>query len=134
MNIQKEKIVLFRTKANLIIAMTEEDIYNPINNKVMGFVDLYAPRVCVISPKPNGAGMELTLVPYGVISAKTFLADTVDNTSYHVFFSRNDIESIIPQEDIGIGIINMYISTLSSLVIPTAVNSKIPPMPITEGK
>jgi hypothetical protein len=134
MNIQREKIVMFRTKNNLMVAMTEDDIYAPENNKVKGFIDLYAPRVCVISPKPDGKGMDLTLVPYGIISKKTFLADLVDNTSYHVYFNARDIEAIIPTEDIGTGIINIYVSTMSSLVIPTVMNDKISQMSLSEAK
>jgi len=134
MKLEREKIVLFRTKSNLLIAMTEESIYDPDANEVKGFIKLYAPRVCVISPKPDGKGMDLTLVPYGVISKKTFLSDLIDNTNYKVFFNMDDIESIIPQEDIGTAIINLYISTLSSLIMPTVITDKISPMSMSEAK
>jgi len=121
--LDKEQVVLFRTQGNLMLCTIEDDLM--ILAKKDKFIKLLAPRVCVISGDPQ-AGMQLTLVPYGVMSSKTFLNDNATNENYYVMFNSEMIEAEIPKEFLSNQIINAYIGTLTTAEVPTLSKENIP--------
>ena len=123
MMIKKENIVLFRTQGNLMLAMVEGSLTEEAEKKK--FVKLQAPRVIVISGDPS-SGMQMTLVPYGVMSSKTFLNDSVENNNYYTMFNSDMIEAEIPREFLSNQILNAYIGTLMPEEVPTLTSEDIP--------
>lgn len=121
MKVDKQKIVMFRDAKGLMIGMVE----NEKDLESGKFVEILAPRSIVISQNPQSNAMQMTFVPYAVISAKTFLSELVDNSNFKVRYNTTKIESIIPSEQINSTLCNNYLATLTSIVIPSAINNKL---------
>lgn len=120
----KSKIVLFRTQGNLMMAMVEDGDLLGLASKNK-FIKLMAPRVIVVSGNP-GEQMQLTLVPFGVMSSKTFLNEKATNNQYYTLFNSDMIEAEIPKEFLSNTIINHYVGTLITQEVPTLTKEDIP--------
>ena len=121
MKVDREKIVMFRVAQGLMIAMVEDE-----KDLESGrFIELHAPRSIVINQNPQSGAMQMTFVPYAIISTKTFLSEFIDNTNFKVMFNTDKIECIIPKNDISNTLCNNYLATLTSIIIPSALNGNI---------
>jgi len=121
--VDKEKIVLFRTQGNLLMAVIDGNLCELAEKNK--FIKLKSPRVIVISGKP-GEQMQLTLVPYGVMSSKTFLNEKASNDEYYTMFNSDMIEAEIPREFLSNTIINHYLATMLTQEVPTLSKQDIP--------
>jgi len=121
--IDKNEIVLFRTQGNLMLARVEGELTELASKNK--FIKLLAPRVVCISGDPQN-GMQMTLVPYGVMSSKTFLNDKAGNDAYYTMFNSDMIEAEIPKEFLSQQIINAYVGTLTTQEVPTLTKENIP--------
>ena len=121
--VDKKNIVLFRTQGNLMMATVEGELSELASKSK--FIKLLAPRVIVVSGQP-GEQMQLTLVPYGVMSSKTFLNEKASNDEYYTMFNSDMIEAEIPKEFLSNTIVNHYLATMLTKEVPTLSKQDIP--------